>query len=197
MKKRNPYITGSIIVLIVIVLVVFLFQRQLTWENMQIRDFKIHSFKDSWENYPFPAKDIDLNLIELLIPEIKGNIDEIKFYEWKSGGKTYAFIYAVKLKEKLLEGGSSIPIAKENILGEEVYFNEIPVSYEGTKEDLRLYIFDEQRFIFVVGGMWSFPEALVKKLIEKYPENPTKSKIDILTINKDSSSLTKSLFNFL
>jgi len=163
---------------------------------MQIKDFKIYSFKDSWENYPFPAEESPPELIGMLVPEIKSNIEGTQLYKWKLGGEVYAFIYAIQLRDKPQKEGNSISVTKKNILDEEVYFIEIPISYEEAEENLKLYIFDEDKFIFIVGGLWSFPEELIKKLIKKYPENPTKLKIGILPINERSFSLTKFLSNF-
>jgi len=189
----NKKIFFVIVIVLVLIMILILWSymganKKLSWNNMQIKDFEIYSYKDRWENYPFPAEKINSNLITKIIPDIGDNIEEIEVYKWKINDEVYSFIYVVQLKNKLskITEGSNIGLSKKNILNEDVYNYDIPIDYEGKKETMHLYFFDEDKFIFIVGGFWSFSDDLTKKLIDKYPSNPTSSNFNINPYNQEN-----------
>ena len=173
----------SLIILVIFILfsiIFFVLANKSSWDNMNIKDFKIASFKDSWGTYPFPAEQINPVSISNAIPELTNRIDKTELYKWKSGNNVYAFVYAIQLKNSPSPSSQNNALFnKEYVNNEETYTQIIPVSYEGKTENMKLYLFDENKFIFVVGGFWSFPESLVEKIVDKYPSKPTESKIMI------------------
>ncbi len=179
MTKKHSLII-PIIIFILFSIIFFVLANKPSWDNMTIKDFKITSFRDSWENYPFPAEQVNPTLISNAIPELTNKIDNTELYKWKSGDNTYAFIYAIQLKNSLPPSSqNNVLLNKEYVNNEETYTQIIPVTYDGQTENMKLYLFDENKFIFVVGGFWSFPESLVEKIVDKYPTKPTESKIMI------------------
>jgi hypothetical protein len=181
MKKKYLFLLVIILILIGSFLFFILFNRPVSWDKMQIKDFKIYSYKDRWENYPFPAEKINLELIESIIPNTKQNVDKIESYQWKTNNKVYAFIYIIQLKNELsnFKSTEEVKSNQEEISKEQVYVYTIPIDYEGTKENMKVFLFDENRFVFIAGGFWDFPEELVKKLVNKYPSKPTISNLNI------------------
>ena len=180
--KKNHFVVCSIIILVLIGISLYLLLNNKTsWSNMQIKDFKISSIKDSWENYPFPAEKINLGIINNIIPELEQNIYDTEIYKWRAGNNTYAFVYVIQLKNKLpnVIGENAIKSGQKFVLNEEIYNYNIPITYENNKEDMKIYVFDEDKFIFIVGGLWSFPEALTEKIVNRYPSEPTSSNFDI------------------
>jgi len=195
MKKKTLFILVIVLLLIICFLFFVLFNKQTSWDKMHIKDFKVYSYKDRWENYPFPAEKINLELIGSIIPNTEQNIDKIEAYQWKTNNKVYAFIYIVQLKNELnnFKNREEVKSNQEEILNEQVYVYTVPIDYEGTKENMKLFLFDENKFVFIVGGFWSFPEELVKKLVNKYPSGPTASNLNINNefINQLDSYISK------
>lgn len=180
--KKKYFTACSVVILIVIGISLYvLLNDKTSWSNMQIKDFKISSFKDTWENYPFPAEKISPEVINTIIPNLEQNIDKTEMYKWKAGNNTYAFIYVIQLKNKPSDaiGENSIKSGQKYILNEEVYNYDVPITYENNKENMKLYLFDEDKFIFIIGGLWSFPEVLTKKIVNRYPSEPTASNFNI------------------
>lgn len=181
MRKR--YFTACFIILLVLIgiLLYSLSNNKTSWDNMQIKDFKISSFKDSWNSYPFPAEKISPEMMNSFIPNIKQNIDKTEVYKWKINNNIYAFIYIIQLKDKPsgIVGENFIKSGQRFILNEEIYTYEVPITYENKRENMNIYLFDEDKFVFIVGGVWSLPEGLIKKLVDKYPSKPTPSNFNI------------------
>ncbi|MBA3064221.1 hypothetical protein FP803_02175 [Candidatus Woesearchaeota archaeon] len=180
-KIIKSMMIGGLLILILILIFSFSFIPKLTWSDMEIRDFKANLIKDDWGNYPAASDNLEIYLITNSIPEIKNKIDQSEKYIWKDNDNPYAFILISKLNDKRdMENikGRGTKIEKKYISDEEIYFYNNPVEYEGNIENLKIYIWEEDKFFFVVGGFWNIPEGLIKKLIKKYAENPTSSVIE-------------------
>ena len=193
MSKKSAIIISIIILLLIAIFLYFTLICKPSWDSMEIKDFKIASFKDIWNDYPFPAEKVNLTMLAPITSNLNMDIKDSDVYKWKSGADTYASISVIQLQNSLDSEAGYAPqqLNKEDIAGEEVYYYDYPVEFGGNQETARFYLFDENKFIFIVGGVRAFPEELIKKIVSKYPTPPTPSK---LKVSLDTFNIFTSIF---
>ncbi len=170
--------TGTIaIIIILIFLIKPLFKSN--WERMDVNNFKVDSIVDQFGTYPYITD--TSKLLPIIQNHINIPIKDAKEYVWNIQGQqleAITIIAEAKNNESLSNFKSEgTPLETKNINNEEIYQYTYKLKLANREQNIIIYIWDEDKFIFIVGGLEEFNDNIAKNIIKKYPSTPTKNKI--------------------
>ena len=145
------------------------------WDRFSIDGFGLDEVSDQFNTYPYITD--AMPMVSFIKKHMEIDVRNGKEYAWNiQGQKTeaIALVLEVKDKEELgrLSGREGSALEMEEIDGEQVYTYPIDV----TGIDAMVYIWDEDKYLFVLAGPMDLGKNVARKAISNYPNPPTPSK---------------------
>ena len=173
LKKVAAYLI-SLLILVGVVFSSFALLKP-SWGRMTIDDFHINEVVGELGTYPFIAD--GTSFLSFVTKHIQVDVKQVKEYSWNIQGQQLigaAVVLEANSKESLksikFDGQS---LSSKVINGEEVFYSVRDVK----GRDVAIYIWDEDRFVFIVAGLPELIDMVVGKAVSSYPVQPTKNVI--------------------